>query len=85
MVKTKNKLCIKVNIRELNRVLSTKYQYIINMLYNIIVLESSMSFYIIHDYVTMTVCTVTLTSNSKSKNNKINEKENWNMKWNENK
>jgi len=85
MVKTKNKLCIKVNIRELNRVLSTKYQYIINMLYNIIVLESSMSFYIIHDYVTMTVCTITLTPNSKSKNNKINEKENWNMKWNENK
>jgi len=44
-----------------------------------------MSFYVIHDYVTVTVCNIILTSNPKSKNKKINEKENGNKKWNKNK
>jgi len=49
------------------------------MLYSIIFLELSMSFYIICDHVTMTViCDIILTSNLKFKNKKINKNENRN-------
>jgi len=47
------------------------------MLYSIIVLELSMSFYIICDHVTMTVIyDIILTFNLKFKNTKINGNEN---------
>jgi len=56
--------------------------HIVNMLYNIIISESSMSFCIACDYVTITVtcdgyiivCDVILNPNPKFKNKKINEK-----------
>ena len=47
------------------------------MLYDIIILELSIMFYILYDHVTMIVtviCDVMLTLNSKSKNEKINGK-----------
>ena len=61
----------------------------INILYNIIVSESSMSFCMICDHVTVTVtcnryvtiiCNIMLICNPKSENKKINENENENKK-----
>jgi len=44
------------------------------MLYNIIILESSISSCVMYNHVTMTItCNITLTPNPKSKNKKINE------------
>ena len=46
-----------------------------NILYGVIVLEYSMSFCVIYDYMTVTmICDVILTPNPKSKNKKINRK-----------
>jgi len=45
------------------------------MLYDVIVLESSISFCVMYDHMTMTITyNVTLTTDSKSKNIKINGK-----------
>ena len=46
---------IKINIKELNRILSIEYLPYINILYNIILLKSSIFIYMLCNCVTVTV------------------------------
>jgi len=56
------------------------------MLYGVIILEPSMFFCVIYNYMTVIIIyDVILTSNPKSKNKKINRKENGNEKRDKNK